>query len=70
MISAEAAKGDIEKLIAEAKQVTVLGEAVVLVLKGILVVVKVVLTCRTNTVRLMDKAGIPREEAKKEVPKE
>jgi Na+-transporting methylmalonyl-CoA/oxaloacetate decarboxylase gamma subunit len=67
MISAEAAKGDLEKLIAEAKTVTVLGEAIVLVLKGILVAVKVGLTCRTNTVKLMDKMGIARDKEEKKI---
>jgi hypothetical protein len=70
MISAEAAKGDIEKLIEEAKSVTVLGAAVILVLKGILVAIKVILTCRSNTVEIMDKLGIPRKTEKKpEEPK-
>jgi len=56
MITAEGAKTDVEKLIIEAKD-----ENTKLVLKAILVVIKVILTCRTNTVRIMDKMGIERE---------
>jgi hypothetical protein len=33
-------------------------------------IVKLVLNCRTNSVRLMDKMGIPRDEAKKEENKQ
>lgn len=69
MISAEAAKGDIEKFIVEAKNVTILGEATVLILKGILVAIKVILTCRSNTVAIMDFLKIPRNEPKKEETK-
>jgi hypothetical protein len=69
MISAEAAKGDIEKLIEEAKSVTVLGAAVILVLRGVLVAIKVILTCRSNTVAIMDFLKIPKNEVKKEEPK-
>jgi hypothetical protein len=72
MISAEAAKGDIIKLTEEAKGVTAIGAATVIVLRGILVLLKVLLTTRTNTVKLLDKLGIPREtqESKKEEPKQ
>ena len=67
MISAEAAKGDILKLIDEAKAVTAIGAATVIVLKAILVAVKVILTTRTNTKEIMLKLGIPLE--KKETKK-
>jgi len=64
MISAEAAKGDIQKFIDKAKDVKVVGEGIVLLLMGLLVLLKVVLNCRTNTVKILDKLGIPREEKK------
>lgn len=69
MISAEAAKGDLEKLMVEAKDVANVGAATVLVLRGLLVVTKVLLTTRTNTKKLMIKLGVPLEEKeeKKEV---
>ena len=56
MITAEGAKSDVEKLIVEAKD-----ENTKLVLKAILVMIKVILTCRTNTVRIMEKLGVERE---------
>jgi hypothetical protein len=30
--------------------------------------IKVILNCRTNTVKIMDKLGIPRDEEKKQIP--
>lgn len=65
MITAEGAKSDMEKLIAEAVE-----PSTKLILKGILVAIKVILTCRTNTVKIMDKLAIPRDEKKVEAPKE
>lgn len=62
MISAEAAKGDIERFIVEAKDVTAIGTATVLILKGLLVLLKVILTTRTNTKQIMVKLGVPLEE--------
>ncbi|HEY0088632.1 MAG TPA: hypothetical protein VGB37_07300, partial [Candidatus Lokiarchaeia archaeon] len=38
----------------------------IIILKAMLVLLKVILTCRTNTVRVLDKLGIPREDTKKE----
>ena len=67
MISAEAAKGDFIKLTDEAKSITALSAAVILILKGMLVLLKVILTTRTNTVKILDKLGIAREEKKENV---
>jgi len=67
MISAEAAKGDFIKLTDEAKSITALSAAVILILKGMLVLLKVILTTRTNTVKILDKLGIAREEKKEKV---
>ena len=68
MISAEAALSDLEKFIKEAQEVNA-GVGIVLVLKALKVVVKVVLTCRTNTVKMMDKMGIARDTKKEETKK-
>jgi hypothetical protein len=32
--------------------------------------IKIILNCRTNSVKIMDKLGVPRDEVKKETPKE
>jgi len=65
VISADAAKGDIEKLMVEAKDVTAIGAATVLVLKGILVAIKVILTTRTNTKKIMIALKVPLDEKEK-----
>ncbi len=61
MISAADAKKDIDKFTAEAKNV----ETKIL-LKAAWLIIKVVLTARTNTVKIMDKLLIPREEKKQQ----
>jgi hypothetical protein len=61
MINAKGAFSDLDKLIAEAAKVTTMAAATILILQGIRVAVKVILTARTNTVKIMDKLGIPRQ---------
>lgn len=61
MISAEAAFGDLEKFIKEAE-----SKDTKLILKALIVVIKVILTCRTNTVKIMSKLGIEKDTKKED----
>jgi hypothetical protein len=63
MISAEDAKKDIDKFVAEAS-----GADTKILLRAAWLIIKVVLTARTNTVKIMDKLSIPREEKKVVTP--